>query len=105
MMKQSDIPYEVARETGHSEELVIFVIRAFWRAVRYYLTHPLEAKQGILIHGLGCFYMNPFTVDKLMKELLIKTKGKITPKVEFYQQILKLYEYEEGQESQEYFYE
>lgn len=102
-MKQSDLTYEVSRETGYSEELVKFVIRGFWNAVRYYITHPLESKQGILIHGLGHFYMNPFTVKKLMNELLIKTGGKITPKVEFYQQILKQYNYEEGKKEQGYF--
>lgn len=44
---QDKILKKVAEETGYPLDLIEFWYKEFWSSIRYYITHPLEAKEGI----------------------------------------------------------
>lgn len=86
---QEDIIYLVSEETGYSKEHIKIVVKQFWNSVRYYITHPLESKKGILLQPFFKFFIRKYNTEQFLKRFLEKQNGNITPKVEFYQKLLK----------------
>jgi len=91
LKNQSDIVYYTAEETGLSKQHVELIEKQFWDGVRYYLTHPLLAKGGILLHGLGKFFMKPFIIRRVLNRLLERSNGEPTNRIKFYQTLLEFY--------------
>jgi len=91
LTNQNDINYMVAEETGLSKKQVDYIIKNFWDSIRYYLTHPLEAKAGILINGWGSFYMNIFNLKKYKKHIETNEDSNVTDKVNFLNEMIKRY--------------
>ena len=56
----------VSMETGHSMEVVQFVVSSFWKTLRYYLIRPHLTKFGILI---DCFVTFRLPKRRLLKEV------------------------------------
>ena len=46
---QNDILEYTSEETGYSVEEIKEFEKHFWESIRYFLSHPLETKKGILI--------------------------------------------------------
>lgn len=98
---QSDIIYYTAEETGLSKKHVEHIEQQFWGAIRYYLTHPLLAKGGILIQGFGKFFMKPFIIKRVLNRLLEKSNGETTKRIKFYKTLLEFYGKENRQASKQ----
>jgi hypothetical protein len=84
MKRHEDYVYEVAKKTKVDQETVHLVIKEFWKAVKYYLTHPLESKKGILLPHLGKFFIKEYSLNKRIESGSIK-EG---PRRELYKKIL-----------------
>lgn len=54
---KEDIFKEVAERTGHSEELVKFVVKNLWKTVHSYLVEPLACGRGVIFRDV--FYIKP----------------------------------------------
>jgi hypothetical protein len=81
---QDDIFKAVAKELNISEDKVKFVMKNFWLGFRYYLTHPLEAGNGIWLEKFLRFYIPEWAVAKVVENLKPGTF-----KHEFYSKLLK----------------
>lgn len=55
---QKDIISDVAHEFGISEDKVEFIVKDFFNNLRYYLTHPKEARKGIVLDNAFKFTIN-----------------------------------------------
>lgn len=53
-----DIIEKLAKKYNLPEEQIKIVIQSFYDGLRYYLSNPLEAKGGIIIHNFITFYIN-----------------------------------------------
>jgi hypothetical protein len=67
LIEHDDVIYEIARELKLSEDLVNFVIKDYWKSVRFHLVNPYESKQGVLIKNFGKFYIDPYNVETYIK--------------------------------------
>jgi nucleoid DNA-binding protein len=92
-MNKEDIYWNTARDCNVSEDKVKFIIDNFWTIIRSYLTNPLKTKKGILLGGLGKFYIKPFIIKKRLKTIKLKINELSTRvyegKVEYYKTLLK----------------
>ena len=75
-------------------EQIKIVINSVYDGLRYYLTNPLETKDGILIHEFLSFYIDEKKITKYIKKLELKD-FKNPPrsdenKIDFYTDLLNL---------------
>lgn len=92
MINNEEIIEKLAKKHGLPEEQIKLVINSFWDGFRYYLTHPLESKDGIWIHNLFSFYIDKRKVQNFIERLKLTTfQNKPSTdkhKIEFYQELL-----------------
>lgn len=65
----------IAKKHGLSEDHVKLILSKFWTAIRYYLTNPLESRQGILIPGLLTFRIKSIKVERYIENHSDKFNG------------------------------
>jgi hypothetical protein len=75
-MKQEDIIYKVAKETGFSREIVQQVENTLWNGVRYYITHPLESRRGIRLRYFGIIELKIYNMEKYLEKRMAKEHNK-----------------------------
>jgi hypothetical protein len=85
-MLSKDELKEIADKHGIEPEQVHFINSNFWRGVRYFLSHPLESKKGILIKGLFNFELNPKKIKRYLDE---KSDRLTEEEILFYKQLYK----------------
>lgn len=88
-----EIIKKLAEKYNLPEEQIKLVVGSFWDGLRHYLTHPLEAKDGIIVHNFLSFYIGQRKIKNYIDRLKLKT-FKRTPKsetsqVEFYEELLQ----------------
>lgn len=71
---------ELSKKYNLPEEQIKLIIRSFNDGLRHYLSHPLEAKGGIMIHNLVTFYTNEKRVKREIERMKLK-EFKNKPKV------------------------
>lgn len=92
-MNHDEIIKKLAEKHGLPEEQIKLVVGSFWDGLRHYLTHPLEAKDGIIVHNFLSFYIDIRKIKNYIERLKLKT-FKRTPKSEtsqigFYEELLQ----------------
>lgn len=66
MRYEEDIYRKTAEDTGHSEELVKFVIKNFWETVHYWLRNPLAACRKVMLTDGIKFQIRPYKVGYMI---------------------------------------
>lgn len=67
-----EIIERLAEKHDMSEEQVKLIIKSFYDGLRHYLSHPLEAKGGVMVHGLLTFYINEKKLKKQIEKIELK---------------------------------
>lgn len=76
---QKDILDEVAKEFGITVDKVEFLVKDLSNSLRHYLTHPLEARGGILLEKSFKFTIN----DRLLRFHIYKELSKPDEDINF----------------------
>ena len=63
-MTEEEIIYEVSFKQKIPRHVVEHAVKHFYKGLRYYITHPQETGEGILLHEVGMFRLH----DKVLKE-------------------------------------
>lgn len=91
-MINEDIIDKLSEKYKLPPEQIKLVINSFWNGFRYYLVHPLEAKDGICIHNFLSFYMSKKKIINYMERLKLiefqRPPTADTSKIEFYEELL-----------------
>lgn len=98
-MIDEDLIKYIANRLKVDKKLVEVVEAEFWRSLRYYISHPLEAKQGILINNLMTFHIPAINIVHFTKH----TSKKLTKEeVLFHLQLYKNLTYNEKGKQDDY---
>lgn len=91
-MTHNEIIKKIAEKRNLPEAQVKLVIDSFWNGFRYYLTNPLEAKDGIIIHNFLSFYINIFKIKMFIERLKLRNFKREptaeTSQISFYEKLL-----------------
>ncbi len=103
----SKIIEKISKERKLPPEQVKMVIDSLYDGLRYYLTNPLETKDGIILHNFLSFYIDEKKVNKYVERLKLK-QFKNPPRseesqLEFYDDLLKVKKKYERQKKQPVF--
>lgn len=102
-MVHDEVIKTIAKNRGLSEEQVRQAISSYFDGLRYYITHPLEAKNGIIMHGILTFYIRRSKIETFIERLKLKNfKRKPTAdtsNIEFYEELLNVSKKYERQKS------
>lgn len=79
----------VAEKLNMPEEQVHIIIMDFWAGIKYYFTHPHEAKRGIMINRLLKFKLRINRVKAYIEFLKRRTDAKSTYTVQYWSNILE----------------
>lgn len=98
---------ELSRKHGLPKDQIKLVINSLYDGLRYYLTHPLEAKDNITIHNFLAFYIDTKKIEKYIKRLKLKTFKKQPTseesQIEFYDELLQIKKKYERQKKESVF--
>jgi hypothetical protein len=87
-MTNSKLRKRVADKTDLPISMIEEIEKNLWKSVRYYLTHPLEAKKGIMINGFIRF--RPLPIARIKQYLKEHGESLDPEQIEFYNNYLKL---------------
>lgn len=66
MRLEEDIYIKTAEDTGHSVELVKFVVKNFWETVHFWLRNPLAACRKVMVTDSIKFSIRPYKVGYMI---------------------------------------
>lgn len=84
-MVSREIIDRVAKKCKVDPEVVIEIESEFWKAFRYFISHPLEVGKGLLINKLFVLKIPPYNVQRYIDA----SKGKVPDEhLEFHYKLL-----------------
>lgn len=94
MRLEEDIYIKTAEDTGHSIELVKFVIDNFWKTIHFWLRNPLAASRKVMLTDGIKFEIRPYKVGYMIGgiEDEIEQKGEneyLTAKLYYLNEVAK----------------
>lgn len=82
MSAHKDFIAELAEKHRLPEEQVNEIIKSFYKGFKYYLTHPVETKAGILINNFITIHVSPTKLRRSIERLAI-TENKTEEQIGF----------------------
>lgn len=88
-IQQDDLIKLAAMETDTDPEVVKYVIRQFWRRLRYFITNPLETKAGVKVQTFLKFRISERRINNFRENYMKRQTKFAKERVEFYDNLIE----------------